>query len=392
MAVWFNTSNFPKTEVGSGKSGAPVQTLENLEMKKTLVALAALASVSAFAQSSVGIKGTFDPSLVNQVTTYASGAVRATTALGNNTQGTSQVTFFGTEEIGGGLKANFLIENDFDATKQATNNFSSKGGEVFVGLSGSYGAIQLGAPNTPSLDVSGRTPFGTKIGSGFSSTMGYGVQGLGHVREDNSVVVTSPTYAGLTLKAGVAGKSVTGSGDNTNAAVTAAASKEDIGATYVNGPLKAVLANYKQEGVYKQTHGYVAYTVGALTATYGFNSDERLAAQTGAAYTAASGATPLKAGKPSLAAGKLSGSNIAVSYAMGATTLMANWGKLNDKTSDNMDQKMTAFGIKQDLSKRTSVYARYAKQTVENTPTSGSGYDLLYKEQKTVAVGMMHNF
>ena len=188
--------------------------------------------MSAFAQSSVGIKGTFDPSLVNQVTTYASGAVRATTALGNNTQGTSQVTFFGTEEIGGGLKANFLIENDFDATKQATNNFSSKGGEVFVGLSGSYGAIQLGAPNTPSLDVSGRTPFGTKIGSGFANgggtgtgkgTASYGVQGLGHVHENNSVVYTAPTMSGFTPKIGYQFNADAIAKENTNGSATARA-------------------------------------------------------------------------------------------------------------------------------------------------------------------------
>ena len=38
----------------------PYSTLEKLEMKKTLVALAALASVSAFAQSTVEIYGTLD--------------------------------------------------------------------------------------------------------------------------------------------------------------------------------------------------------------------------------------------------------------------------------------------------------------------------------------------
>ena len=348
------------------------------------------------------MKGTFDPSIVQQKTTYGGGAITSTQGLANNSQGTSQVTIVGTEDLGGGLKANFLLESDFDAAKDGTANFGSKGGETFVGLSGGFGALQVGAPNTPSLDVSGRTPFGTKVGSGFANGGGtgtgkgtgtYGVQGLGHVRENNSIVYTAPTMSGFTPKIGYQfNTDAIGATNANNTAVARAAARTDLGLSYVNGPLTAVIAQYQQKDIYKQTHGYVAYTVGALTATYGFNSDERLAAQTGAAYTAASGATPLKAGKPSLAAGKLSGSNIAVSYAMGATTLMANWGKLNDKTSDNMDQKMTAFGIKQDLSKRTSVYARYAKQTVENTPTSGNGYDLLYKEQKTVAVGMMHNF
>ncbi len=370
--VWFNTSNFPKTEVGSGQTGAPVQTLENLEMKKTLVAIAALTAVSAFAQSSVGIKGTFDPSFRNQVTTYGDGAVRSTSGLANNVQGTSQVTFFGTEDIGGGLKANFLLENDFDATTDAKSNWgnATNGGETYVGLSGGFGDIKLGAPNSPSLDVSGRTPFGTKIGSGFGTA-----QGLSHVRENNQFVYATPTFAGLTLKVASASKTTSGTAANLGTAATAAASKSDIGLTYVNGPLKAVLANYTQSGVHKQTHGYVAYTMGNLTATYGFGKDERVTAVAAATTTAAR------------AAGKSSNYNVAVAYAMGATTLMATTGKLDDKTTDNWDIKMNAVGAKYDLSQRTSVYARYAKQTYDNSTNA-----LIAKEQKTTAVGIQHNF
>jgi predicted porin len=343
-------------------------------MKKTLVAIAALTAVSAFAQSSVGIKGTFDPSIRNQVTTYGNGATRSTTGLANNVQSTSQVTFFGTEDIGGGLKANFLLENDFDATKDATGNFGSAGGEQFVGLQGGFGNVQLGAANTPSLDVSGRSPFGTKIGSGFSTTVGLGAQGLGHVRENNSIVYTSPTFAGFTLKAATAGKTVDLNAAN-GTAVTAATSKEDIGVTYVNGPLKAVVVNFRQANVHKQTHGYVAYTLGNLTTTVGMGRDEHLVAVAGSGTVAAQ------------VAGKSSNYNVAAAYAMGATTLMANYGKLDNKSTDNYDIKITTVGAKYDLSKRTSLYARYAKQTIDNATSA-----LLAKEQKTAAVGIQHNF
>ena len=345
--------------------------------------MAALAAASAFAQSTVGIKGTFDPSIRNQVTKFGDGATRSTTGLANNVQSTSQVTFFGTEDIGNGLKANFLFENDFDTAKDANNgtgstasfaNFGSLGGEQYVGLQGGFGNVQLGAANTPSLDVSGRTPFGTKIGSGFSTTVGLGAQGLGHVREGNSIVYTSPSYAGLTLKAGIAGKAVDLASAN-GTAVTRAASKEDIGLTYVNGPLKAVLANFRQDGVHKQTHGYVAYTFGDLTASVGAGRDEHLVAVAAAATTAAQ------------VAGKSSNYNIAAAYAIGATTLMANYGKLDNKSTDNYDIKITTVGAKYELSKRTSFYARYARQTIDNASNA-----LLAKEQKTTAVGLQHNF
>ena len=344
--------------------------------------------MSAFAQSSVGIKGTFDPSLANQVTTYGGGNVRATSGLINNAQGTSQVTFFGTEDIGGGLKANFLLENDFNATTDAKSNWgnATNGGETFVGLSGGFGDIKFGAPNSPSLDVSGRTSFGTKIGSGFGTTRGVAAQGLGHVRENNQIVYTTPTFSGVTLKFATASKAIASDATNTNTtAVTAAANKQDIGLTYVNGPLKAVVANYSQANVYKQTHGYVAYTMGNLTATYGFGSDERLAAVTAAAGAAAG------TGAIGQVVGKSSNNNVNVAYAMGATTLMANVGKLDDKGTNNYDMKIAAVGAKYDLSKRTSVYARYVKQTIDNVGGT-AGETIVPKEQKTTLVGLQHNF
>ena len=80
-------------------------------MKKSLIALAALAATSAFAQSSVQIVGQFDPSIANSAVTYGNGNKVTNTAVRNNSQGTSQITFKGVEDLGGGLKANFTLEN-----------------------------------------------------------------------------------------------------------------------------------------------------------------------------------------------------------------------------------------------------------------------------------------
>ena len=325
--------------------------------------------------------------MVQQKTNYGNGATSSTQGLSNNSQGTSQVTFLGSEDLGGGLKANFLMENDFDATKDATSNFSSKGGEVFVGMSGGFGAVQVGAPNTPSLDVSGRTPFGTKIGSGFANGGGtgtgkgtgtYGVQGLGHVRETNSVVYTAPTMAGFTPKIGYQFNTDAIAQNNTvaNAAVARAAARTDLGLTYVNGPLTAVVAQYQQKDVYKQTHGYVAYQFGALKATYGFNRDNRLlAVNSGSNYSA-------------LTTGKLSGQNVAADYALASNiNLLANVGKLNDKTSSNFDRKITTIGVKYTLSPRTSLYARNVNEKLDNSTATFEKTSI-----KTTLVGLQHNF
>jgi general bacterial porin, GBP family len=112
MTVWFNTSNFPKTEVGSGKFRAPVQTLENLEMKKTLVAIAALAAATgAMAQSSVTLYGTLDAGFSGA--SYAKGngdsVQRQGIAFGGND--TSRWGLTGKDDLGGGLSSEFKIES-----------------------------------------------------------------------------------------------------------------------------------------------------------------------------------------------------------------------------------------------------------------------------------------
>jgi GBP family porin len=109
--VWFNTSNFPKTEVGFGKTKAPVQTLENLEMKKTLVALAALASVSAFAQSSVTISGVLDAGYSSFSAKNGTSAEMAQKGLSYSNNDTSRVLIKAVEDIGGGIKAGATIES-----------------------------------------------------------------------------------------------------------------------------------------------------------------------------------------------------------------------------------------------------------------------------------------
>ncbi len=347
--------------------------------------------------------------MVQQKTTYGGGAITSTQGLANNSQGTSQVTIVGTEDLGAGLKANFLYENDFDASKESTGNFASKGGEQYVGLSGGFGAVQFGAPNTPSLDVSGRTPFGTKIGSGFANGGGtgtgtgtgtYGVQGLGHVRESNSVVYTAPTMSGFTPKIGYQFNTDAAADVNANPkAVSAAKARTDLGLSYVNGPLTAVIAQYQQKTKYKQTHGYVAYTVGALKVTYGFNRDDRQAKVAAVDQIVAIKATDVtatsaymdvigRAGSTELKAGKLAGQNIAADYALASNiNLLANYGKLNDKTTDNFDRKIVAVGVKYTLSPRTSLYARSVSEKMDNVTKTWDKSNI-----KTTLVGLQHNF
>ena len=345
-------------------------------MKKSLIALAAVAATgAAFAQSSVTIFGTFDPSIANAKTTYGNGNSVTQNFVRNNSQGTSQISFKGVEDLGGGLKASFMLENDFDTAKDATSNFSSKGGEQYAGLEGGFGSFKIGAPNTPTLTAqASRQPFSTKLGGGFSSsnvaTGVGGVTGVGHVRNNNSVVYATPTFSGFSAAVGYAFKTKADA-NALPAAATAVGDITDIGLNYANGPFRAGLSNYTvgatTPGAIKnvQNNVYAQYDIAGATLYVGFHDEK--AASTGA---------------------KSAGSNIAVKYALTpAVNLLANYGTLNDKSASNADKKIAAVGAQYNLSKRSSLYARYVSEKNDNLLTG-----TLAKEVTTALVGLQHNF
>jgi len=341
-------------------------------MKKTLIALAALAASASFAQSSVTIKGTFDPSLVSQKNTYGNGNSVTQTSLQNGRQGTSQITFLGTEDLGGGLKANFLYEGDFNATQQAgtANGIGNIGGEVFVGLSGGFGSLKLGAPNTPTLTAQAASnPFGTKTGSG------WGAMNTAKVRNNSTIRFDTASFNGFT--AAIAYTNKTKADTNPATDVAAAGSITDIGLFYANGPLAVGFSNYKVAAVGTGTsnslnNAYVTYDLGMAKLGAGYYTEKNGAA---ASATVASGATDSKA------------YNLSVSVPMGAVTLMANYGKKDDKATANNDRTVTAVGAKYDLSKRTSAYARFVTDKTDGTVNA----ELAAKSTYTL-VGLQHNF
>ena len=359
-------------------------------MKKSLIALATLAAAGAsFAQSSVTLFGTFDPSIANSKTTYGDGKSVSNNAVRNNSQGTSQISVKGVEDLGGGLKASFMLENDFDAGKDATNNFSSKGGEQYLALEGGFGKIAAGAPNTPSLTAqSSRQPFSTKIGGGFSASgvssaiaplVAYtagaqGVAGTGHVRSNNSLVYSTPVFSGFSA-------AVAYVNPNKADATAATTVKElgavtDVGVNYANGPLRAGLSNWSQAangtgggatavGKNNQTNLYAQYDIAGATLYVGFHDE-----------------------KAATSGNKSAGSNIAVKYALTpSVSLLANYGTLNDKSAANADKSIAAVGAQYALSKRSSLYARYVSEKNDNLATG-----TLAKEVTTALVGLQHNF
>jgi predicted porin len=147
-------------------------------MKKSLFALAALGAFAsaAQAQSTVTLYGTFDTSVVHvtdlqQLTTTNFGAVTKAVTTGSGTMfidsafATSAWGMRGSEDLGGGRKANFYVEGDMMTNNGATHssgifrrgaNVSLSDaalGEVFLGRRGSAYILATGQM----LPVSGNT-------------------------------------------------------------------------------------------------------------------------------------------------------------------------------------------------------------------------------------------
>jgi predicted porin len=178
-------------------------------MKKTLIALAAIAAVSS-AMADVSITGYVDRGLTNVNNTNAQ---KNLTTVGSSA-GTTGVFIKGSESLTGGLNAMFSVETDFadnGGTTQSTYTPPSgqyagfANGEVFVGLaSKSFGSFKFGAPNSFMLDAVvnvGSPSYGTGVGSAYSQTAfsifnGYGTGGSATAPAN---IVTAQTQPG-TLK------------------------------------------------------------------------------------------------------------------------------------------------------------------------------------------------
>ena len=110
-------------------------------MKKALIAAAVAAALPAFAyaQTNVVVTGNFKTGVAQSK--YSNGASNN----GNHTamiDGSSRFIIRGTEDLGGGLKAIFQMENRFRPDNGGTQSLA--GGNTFVGLTGGFGSVRLG--------------------------------------------------------------------------------------------------------------------------------------------------------------------------------------------------------------------------------------------------------
>ena len=203
-------------------------------MKKSLLALAALGAFAgvAHAQSSVTLYGIIDEG-VNWTsnTRVAPGQGKQLWNLSSGVLQGSRWGLRGTEDLGGGLKAIFTLENGFDVNNGKLGQGGLEfGRQAFVGLSSAgFGTVTLGRQYDSVVDYVGPLEAGDQWGGYIAAHPGDLDNFNNANRTNNAVKYTSPNFAGLTFGGMYSLGGVAGDFSRNQAF--------SVGAGYSNGPL-----------------------------------------------------------------------------------------------------------------------------------------------------------
>jgi predicted porin len=337
--------------------------LGEFSMKKTLVAIAALAAVSSFAQSSVTLYGRVDAGL--GFTDTLGGKRQTVLDNGGNVGLTgSRWGMRGSEDLGGGLSAIFKLENRFNIDNGAGSQAGPLlfGGEAFVGMTGGFGTIRAGRMFTSFDDLRAIAVSNNNFDAAWTPvTDSYGV-GLGNYqgRGDNAIKYDTPNFGGIS------GGLMYALGENKTATV-GAGSQLSAHIKYANGPL-AVGFGFQNE---KATGAAIATKHNAISAAY----DLGVVALSGGFNNTKNGGT------------KDTDYSLGVTMPLGAAAISAGFASSKSKTA-GATSKGSGFGLSATyaLSKRTKLYTGY-KSTTNKNPAGVKTLD-----NDLVSFGVRHDF
>jgi predicted porin len=202
-------------------------------MSNKIVILMALTcfAEAAQAQSSVTLYGVVDDGLT--YTNNQGGHTNYQTFAGG--LGGDKWGLLGSEDLGGGTKAIFQLENGFDLNSgKFSYNGRLWGRQSYVGLTGDYGSVRVGRQYDFMVTNLQSLTSAQSFGGSLSSHAG-DVDGIwGTYPVSNTIKYVSPTYRGITAGALYSFGGVAGS--------VGASREYGFGLSYGNGPLKLAAA------------------------------------------------------------------------------------------------------------------------------------------------------
>jgi predicted porin len=265
---------------------------------------------------------------------------KSRSGIDSGSQSGSRIGFRGEEDLGGGTKVGFVLENSIGVDTGAGPAMTR---QSFLYMAGGFGTVAAGRQYTPQFNMlAAIDPFGVgTIGDAFTGRGVYlaGLASGDVVRVDNLLAYISPSFGGLTVTAGytndaIGNEAVTLRGaDSTNAKLWA------INPVYKNGPLY-VSFNYHKAKVDSIDFSNKVWDLGGtydlgavkLAGVYGKN-------KTNGGFNAKNWL-------------------LGVTAPMGSGALLASYARFKE---DNAKASKIALGYEYNMSKRTNLYAVYAK-------------------------------
>jgi len=378
-------------------------------MKKTLLAAALLAGYAgaASAQSSVTLYGVVDIGYAYQHLSLpgaAGGGSVSQFTMASGQQNGSRWGLRGVEDLGNGLKANFVYESAITANTGASTGFAR---QSTLGLtSTSWGSVDLGRRTSPGTwAFSGIDPFGAAFGTAALDAS----MGAQFIRLSNMIMYTTPNISGFGGAIGYStdtGLATRGDANRPGSFGTTNKMRAlSVGLRYANGPLliAGMFDTYmpSNDGPRPNTAAK-QWNVGAtydlkvvkLTAAYGQNIDGIVEGQNTVNNAALSGGDQNTGGGVLFVPGARTNSWMAgltapigaASSVFGNVQQMRPGGEFQQTIGNfsSSTQTTASIGYTYTMSKRTNLYAYYS---YTNNVLMVSGLTA-----NEVGVGLRHRF
>ncbi|MEN3275972.1 MAG: hypothetical protein V7631_1762 [Massilia sp.] len=356
-------------------------------MKKTTFALALLgmAAGAASAQSAVTVYGLLDTAVVHE----GGGRNGSVTRISSGVGAGSRLGFKGSEDLGGGLSAVFLLESGFQGdTGEMGQGGLLFGRQVYVGLQGRFGAVTVGRQYTPQyMTVVMGDPFGSGYSGDTKNIMA--TTGNSFSRMDNTVKYVSPSLKGVVLELVAAPGEVGGD----------SAAGRQLGAAidYTAGPLRLRFGYHDRNNDTATLKGTRNGRNLVLAAVYDFKVVKaHLAYGTNRGVNSSvlrNNANPFGYASTPVPSTDSKDFLAGITVPFGPHALLASYIRKDDRTFRNQDARQMAVGYRYGLPKRTELYASYARidnrngasYTVGSAIESGTG-------NRAASAGIRHAF
>lgn len=314
------------------------------------ICFSAAAAMAAFAghaaaQSSVSIYGIMDIGVEYQQL-GAAGAKPAThnTLVASGSSAANRWGFRGTEDLGGGNSAYFVLEGGFnvdDGTMVPAGVLFNR--RSVLGIKGAWGDLSAGRDYTPAFWTMAFTDYTRSGMYGGAGPVSQIVE-LGNVRQSNGLYYVTPTVNGFS------GRAFWTTGKESTTAPTDEGRMIGISGNYLSGPFAAGVFYQRQRVVFpagSTTSEAASYT--GVSAQYDFGK-----------FTMNGGYTRYSPAGPNTATtGTMNSGWLGLMVPVGADQVSLTLGRIVTNLAAADDGKTWLYGLNyiHPLSKRTSLYA-----------------------------------